>query len=206
DHTSTRVPGHEVNSYRGAQRLAVHYDLLGPTGLQKVLVRGLAVSIEPILRWPPSAFAVSAIINHQNRGAGSRDLTETLAAMRDVAGVAVQEERDSAAPGTGDKPAMDTNMVRHVETDVDCAELGLQVPQPFRVPDWKIHGTNRHEMQRQRTEGDEKRPGDIPGDAQHEITLAFRENPGAHGAGSHSSLATHLAESSTSRTARSSPV
>src|ERR1017187_8393139 len=61
-------------------------------------------------------------------------------------------------------------------------------------------------MQRQRAEGDEKRPGDIPGDAQHEITLAFRENPGAHGAGSHSSLATHLAESSTSRTARSSPV
>src|ERR1039458_5050718 len=51
----------------------------------------------------------------------------------------------------------------------------------FRSPDWKIHGTNRHEMQRQRAEGDEKRPGDIPGDAQHEITVAFRENPGAHG-------------------------
>jgi hypothetical protein len=36
-------------------------------------------------------------------------------------------------------------------------------------------------MQRQRAEGDEKRPGDIPGDAQHEITVSFRENPGAHG-------------------------
>src|ERR1017187_7801940 len=36
-------------------------------------------------------------------------------------------------------------------------------------------------MQRQRSEGDEKRPRAIPGDAQHEITVAFRENPGAHG-------------------------
>jgi hypothetical protein len=36
-------------------------------------------------------------------------------------------------------------------------------------------------MQRQRAEGDEKRPGDIPWDAQHEITVAFRKNPGAHG-------------------------
>src|ERR1019366_10447509 len=145
DHTSTRVPGHEVNSYRGAQRLAVHYDLLGPTGLQKVLVRGLGVSIEPILRWPPSAFAVAAIINHQNRGAGSRDFTEALTAVRDVAGVAVQEERHAAAPRPGDKPAMDTDMVRRVEPDVGCAELGLQVPKPFRVPDWKIDGANRHE-------------------------------------------------------------
>ena len=32
-----------------------------------------------------------------------------------------------------------------------------------------------------------------PGDAQHEITVAFRENPGAHGAGSHSSPAAPLA-------------
>ena len=49
------------------------------------------------------------------------------------------------------------------------------------MPGWKIHGTNRHEMQRKRTAGDEKRPGDIPVDAQHEITVAFRENPGTHG-------------------------
>src|ERR1019366_5039756 len=59
--------------------------------------------------------------------------------------------------------------------------ISLQAPKPFRVPDWKIDGTNRHEMQRQRAEGDEERPGDIPGDAQHEITVAFRDNPGAHG-------------------------
>src|ERR1035437_9321153 len=97
--------------------------------------------------------------------------------MRDVAGVAVQEEGDAAAPGTGDKPAMDTDTIRRVEPDVGCSELGLQAPKLFRVPDWKIHGTNRHEMQRQRAEGDEERLGDIPGHAQHEITVAFRENP-----------------------------
>src|ERR1017187_7392163 len=83
DHTSTLVMGREVNSDRGAQRLAVHYDLLGPTGLQKVIIRGISVSIEPILRRPPSALAVAAIVNHQNRGAGRRDLTEALTAMRD---------------------------------------------------------------------------------------------------------------------------
>src|ERR1035441_5980766 len=104
---ATLVPGREVNSYRGAQRLAVHDDLLGPTGLQKALIRGLSVSIEPILRRPPGALAVAAIVNHQNRGAGSGNLTEALAAMRDVACVAVQEEGDAAASRTGDKPALD---------------------------------------------------------------------------------------------------
>src|ERR1019366_3265792 len=201
DDPCTLVPGREVNSYCGAQRLAVHDDLLGPTGLQKVLIRRLSVSIEPILRRSAGAFAVAAIVNHQNRGAGSGNLTEALTAMRDVACVAVQEEGDAAAPGTGDKPAMDTDTIRRVEPDVGCSELGLQAPKPFRVPDWKIDGTNRHEMHRQRSEGDEKRPGDIPGDARHEITVAFRENPGTHGAGSHSSLAATLAESSTSRIA-----
>ena len=102
--------------------------------------------------------------------------------MRDVTGVAVHEEGNAAAPRTGDKPAMDTDMVRRVEPNVGCAELGLQVPKPSRVLDWKIHGTNRHEMQRQPTEGDEKRPGGIPWEAQHEITVAFRDDPGADGA------------------------
>src|ERR1035437_10828055 len=74
--------------------------------------------------------------------------------------------RALAAPRTGDKPAMDTDTIRRVEPDAGCAELGVQAPKPFRVPDWKIDGTNRHEMQRQRAEGDEERPGDIPGDAQ----------------------------------------
>src|ERR1039458_9829602 len=87
----------------------VHDDLLGPTGLQKVLMRGLSVSIEPILRRTPSPPAVAAIVNHQNRGAGRRDLTEALAPMRDVSGIAVQEEGNAAAPRTGDKPAMDTD-------------------------------------------------------------------------------------------------
>src|ERR1019366_5486137 len=116
--------------------------------LQKVLIRGLSVSIEPILRRPPSALAVAAIVNHQNRRAGSGNLTEALTAMRDVAGVAVQEEGDSAAPRTSNKPAMDTDMARRIEPDVGCSELGLQAPEPFRVPGWKIHGTNHHEMQR----------------------------------------------------------
>src|ERR1039457_6046481 len=62
DHTSTLVSGREVNSRRGAQRLAVHYDLLGSTGLQKVVVRGLSVSIEPILRRPPSALDRKSVV------------------------------------------------------------------------------------------------------------------------------------------------
>ena len=72
-------------------------------------------------------------------------------------------------------------MVRRVEPHIGCAELGLKVPKPFRMLGWKIHGTNRQEMQRKRTAGDKKRLGDIPRDAQHAITVAFRDNPGTHG-------------------------
>ena len=101
--------------------------------------------------------------------------------MRDVTGVAVHEEGNAAAPRTDDKPAMDTDMVLRVEPNVGCAELGLQIPKPFRVPSWKIHGPSRHELQGKNNDGDENRPGNIPGDAQHEITVAFRDVQSAHG-------------------------
>jgi hypothetical protein len=103
--------------------------------------------------------------------------------MRDVAGVAMQEERDEPAPRTGYKPTMDADMARQVEPNVGGAEVGLQIPKSFRVPGWKIHGSSRHELQGKNTDRGEKRPGDIPGDAQHEITVAFPENPSAHGLG-----------------------
>src|ERR1019366_675007 len=90
---------------------------------------------------------------------------------------AEQHPESTAAPRTGDKPAwIRTRSVESSQTSV-APSWACRHPKPFRVPDWKIHGTNRHEMQRQRAEGDEERLGDIPGHAQHEITVAFRENP-----------------------------
>jgi hypothetical protein len=62
---------------------------------------------------------------------------------------------------------MDSDMVRRVEPNIGCAELGLQVSEPLGVPGRKVHGPKRHEMQRERAAGKEKRQGGVPGEAQH---------------------------------------
>jgi hypothetical protein len=94
--------------------------------------------------------AASGAFRYQDRRSGSRDLLDVLRAVR-----------DAAAPRRGDVPAVIPDVVRKVEPDIGGAE--------------KIHGPGCHEFEGESGEGDDQRPGDIPGDAQHEITVAFRD-------------------------------
>jgi hypothetical protein len=77
----------------------------------------------------------------------------------------MQEECDAATSITGDEPAMNTDMVWQVEPYFGRTELGLKAPEAFRVLGWKIDGTSGNKLQGKSSDDDDKRPGDVPGDA-----------------------------------------
>lgn len=77
----------------------------------EVIVGGIGVRVKGVFGGPAVGFSVSAIVDHEERRSGGCYLSKVIVPIGDVAGVAVEVERDEARTGLVNLPAVNANAV-----------------------------------------------------------------------------------------------
>ena len=110
-------------------------NLLRPITLpEQIRERRFAVDVEPLLGRSAAALSIAAIIESQNRRSGGDDLANVRNPVCDVAGVAVEEERNETRVFAVNPPGMQPNSIRRVQPDIARTHLRLQIPKSLRIP------------------------------------------------------------------------
>src|SRR5882724_1756547 len=102
-------------------------------GLHEVIVSGFGIGVDPSLRRSPVALSVTAIVEHEYRRSGGRDLANVRVTVCDVPGISVQIERYEAGVWPVDQPSVDAEAIGSIEPDIGGSEFRLPIPEPLGV-------------------------------------------------------------------------